>query len=258
MPKTHRAAVVLFCLMTLPTIVWADDSAAAWIEKMAGRADRGHYKVNIDADMNVINEGTRSVIKMKGAANCAARNTFRIGLDLSVDMGGNAMAVKMLTVADGKNFWVEMDSPMTGGKQVVTGAIGDLAAFNEMSGGTGMGGVGSDPIKEIRGIVDRFDMKVAESADGRVTLHANVSPEEAAELSDLGPFAASMTYIKLVLDEKEAMPVQLLIGAAEPIVTMNFAGYEFFGPDEVKAADYVYTPPPGVSVTNLSSMMLGQ
>jgi hypothetical protein len=255
MPKIQRVGLAIALLFTLTGSARAGDDAQAWIEKMAERTDQGYYKVRINADMNVTNQGVRSVLKMNGSANFATPEMFRVTLDMSMEMGGSAMAVTMLSVADGKIFWVEMDSPMMGGKQIVKGAVGDLERVAQMTGGVGMGGVGSNPVNEIKGIVERFDMRVLEKTDGRVVLYADVTPEQSAGLADLGPFAASMKYVRLEIDEKDAMPVKLILGGAEPIITMDFVEYEFFGPEAVQPSEYSYVPPAGYPINDLTGVV---
>jgi len=256
MPKIRRIGLVLALVLALTGLARGEDNAQTWIEKMSARTEQGYYKVRINADMNINDQGMQSILKMTGAANFATAEMFHVSLDMSMEMGGSTMGVKMLSVADGETFWVEMDSPMMGGKQIVKGAVGDLARVAEMSGGVGMGGIGSNPVNEIKGIIERFDMKVLEKTDGRVILHGDVTPEQAAGLSELGPFAASMTYVRLEIDEQEAMPARLILGGAAPIVTMDFGDYEFFGAEEVQASDYAYTPPPGYPVNDLTGMVV--
>lgn len=256
MLKTVRVPFVLLSLgiVTLPTA--AEDDAASWFARMTDRAERGHYKVSTSAEMTINQQGMLSRMRMSGKTNFVTKDRFRISIDMTMNMGGMDVSVRMLTVADGENFWLETDSQMAGGKQVMTGRTADLERYAELGQASlsGVGGIGGDPASEIRNIAKKFDMKVTSQENGRVTLHADVTPETAVA-ADLGPFAASMTYITLVIDEKQVVPLRLQLGGEQPIITMNFTDYEFFEPGDIQASDYAYTPPQGVQVNDLSSML---
>jgi len=257
MSRTARAtfAVLLLSIVTAP--LGAQDNAADWLQKMAARTAEGHYKFRFKADMNVAEQGMQAKVNIDGSMNYVSAERFHTAFDVNMDMGGMVMAMKMKTVADGANFWLEIDSPMMGGKQVMTGTTGQLEKLAAMGGAdlSGLGGLGQDPIEEIRSLAEKFALKVTGTESGRVTLYAAVTPEQLAELGDIAALGDRLDSVTLVLDETEALPLQLQMGAEQPFMTIDFVDYEFFGAADVNETDYAYTPPEGVAVNDVGTML---
>ncbi len=257
MPRAARIGFVVLVLFSLATPFGAQESASDWLEKMADRAAQGHYKFRFNADVAVVQEGMQAGVKIDGSMNYVTSNRFKAGFNVSMDMGGMAVAMSTKTIADGTNFWVEIDSPMLGGKQVMSGTTEQLEKLAEMGGAdlSGLSGMGQDPIEQISGLVEAFDMEVRGIDDGRVTLHAAITPEQLAGSPELGALGDAIDAITLVLDAEEGLPIQLQVAGEQPIMTIDFVDYEFFGADEIRDADYTYTPPEGVPVTDIGSML---
>ena len=257
MSKTARAGFAALLMLIVTAPLGAQAEATDWLQKMAARTAEGRYKFRFDADMNIAEEGMQAKVKIDGSMNYASATRFHTAFDVNMDMGGMAIGMKMTTVADGKNFWVEIDSPMMGGKQVMTGTTDQLEKLSELGGVDlgGMGGLGQDPIEQIRGLAEKFDLRVETIADGRVTLHALVTPEQLAEVGDLAALGSALDSITLVLDETEGLPLQLKLGAEQPFITIEFSDYEFFEAKDIRDADYMYTPPDGVPVNDIGSMI---
>jgi len=257
MLKTARAGFAVLLLLTVTAPLDAQADAADWLQKMAARTAEGHYKFKFKADMNVAEEGMQAKVKIDGSMNYASAERFYTVFDVAMDMSGMAMAMSMKTVADGENFWLEIDSPMMGGKQVMTGTTDQLEKLAEMGGAdlSGLGGMGQDPIQEIRSLADKFDLKVVGIENGRVTLHAAVTPEELAEMGEFAALGEKLDSVTLVVDEAEALPLQLKMGAAQPFITIDFIDYEFFAAADVLDTDYAYTPPEGVPVNDIGTML---
>jgi hypothetical protein len=256
MSKTAHAGFVALVLLTVAVPLHAQDTAAGWLERMTARTDAGNYKVRFTADMNIAQEDLQAAITMNGSMNYASATRFHTAFDMDVNMGGMAMAVKMKSVADGENFWLEVDSPMMGGKQVMSGTTADLEKIAEMEETNmgGFGGLGQDPIEQIKDLVEKFKMNVKGVESGLVTLHADINDEERSALGELANMGEALQYVTLILDEKEAMPVQLKIGGSQPMLTIDFADYEFFTAGQVVDSDYAYTPPDGVPVNDIGTM----
>jgi len=257
MSKTARAGFAVLLLLTVAAPLGAQDNATDWLQKLAERTAKGHYKFRFTADMNITQEGMQAAVKINGSMNYATAMKFRSAFDVNMDMGGMAMAMKMKTIADGTNFWLEIDSPMMGEKQVMTGTTEQLEELSVMGGANfgGMGGLGENPIHQITGLADRFDLIVTGVENGRVTLHAAITPEQLAVDDEFAALGDALDSITLILDEKEALPLQLKMGTAQPFVTVDFVDYEFFKAGDVKDADYLYTPPEGVPVNDIGTML---
>lgn len=257
MSKTARAGFAILLLLTVTAPLAAQEEATGWLQKMAARTAEGHYKFRFTALLTVAEEGMQAGVKVNGSMNFVSATRFRTAFDVNMDMGGAAITMNMQTIADGKNFWLEIDSPMMGGKQVMTGTAEQLEKLSEIGGTdlSGLGGLGQDPIERIRGLADHFDLTVTTIENGQVTLHAEITPEELADYGDFASLGAALNYITLVLDEKEGLPLQLKMGAEQPLVTIDFVDYEFFVAADVRDSDYAYTPPDGVPVNDIGSML---
>ena len=257
MSKTARAGFAVLLLLTVAAPLGAQVGASDWLQKMQARTAEGHYKFRFKADMNVAEEGMQAKILIDGSMNYATAERFSTAFDVNMDMAGMAMTMKMKTVADGESFWLEIDSPMMGGKQVMTGTTSQLEKLSQLGGAdlSGLGGLGQDPIEQIRGLAERFDLEVASREKGRVTLHAAIGADDLAGLGEFAALGEALDHITLVLDEKEGLPLQLEIGAEQPFMTIDFTDYEFFRVEDVQRADYAYTPPDGVPVNDIGTML---
>ncbi len=256
MSKAARAGFVLLLMFSLAMPLGAQENAGDWLKKMAERSAEGHYKFRFNADVSMVQEGMQAGVKINGSMNYATAKRFNAAFDVNMDMGGMAMAMAMKTIADGATFWIEIDSPMLGGKQVMSGTTEQFEKLAEMGGGNlGMGGVGQDPIEQITGLVEAFDLTVQGIESGRVTLHASISPEQLAGSAELAALGGAIDSLTLILDEKEGLPIQLKVAGEQPIMTIDFVDYQFFAADEIRAADYEYTPPEGVTVTDIGALL---
>ncbi|NIM01646.1 MAG: hypothetical protein GTN89_12625 [Acidobacteria bacterium] len=257
MSRAARAGFVLLLFIGLAVPLGAQDNAADWLKKMAERAAAGHYKFRFNADVAMTQEGVQGGVKIDGSMNYVTAKRFRAGFNVDMDMGGMAMAMAMKTVSDGTTFWIEIDSPMLGGKQVMSGTTEQFEKLAEMSGAdlSGLGGMGQDPIEQISALVEAFDLTVQGVEDGRVTLHATITPEQLAASAQMAALGEAIDSLTLVLDAKDGLPIRLTVAGEQPIMTIDFVDYEFFGADEVRDTDYTYTPPEGVTVTDIGSML---
>jgi len=256
MSKTAHSGFAVLLLMIVAAPAGAQDDAAGWLEKMITGKATEHYKVRLAADLNIAQEGMEAVVKMKGSLNHASATRFHAAFEMDMTMGGVAMVMKTTTVADGENLWIEVDSPMMGGKTVLHGSTDDLKKLDSASDANmgGLGSLGQDPIEHITAMIGELDITLEGVEDGRVTLRADVTDENRSGLGDLGKLGNGLQYITLVLDEKKAMPLRLEIGGEQPLLTMNFTDYEFFGAGQVIDSDYAYTPPDGVPVRDIGTM----
>ena len=64
MPKIHRIGLALALVFALTGLARGEDNAQTWIEKMSARTEQGYYKVRINADMNINDQGMQSIMKM--------------------------------------------------------------------------------------------------------------------------------------------------------------------------------------------------
>lgn len=254
MSKAARAGFAFLLILAVAGPLAAAD-AGDWLARLAERAEKGHYKVRMLADVSMVQEGMQAAVKMDGTMNYASAEKFKLDLDMSMDMGGMAMNMAMKTVADGTDFWLEIDSPMMGGKQVMTGKTAELKQLSEMGGMGAFGGMGADPMAQMTAMAEQLDLQVQSVEGGRVTLHADITPEKLAGLGDLAELGDAINYITFVLDEKEAVLLQVKMGAEQPFMTMDMSDYEFFDASDVEDSDYTYTVPEGVPVNDIGAML---
>jgi outer membrane lipoprotein-sorting protein len=117
-----------------------------------------------------------------------------------------------------------------------------------------MGGGSMDPMTQIRDLTEKCDFEVADIADGRVTLTAELTAEDLMEMTRAqeNEDAGQLT---LVLDEKTAVPVEFSMGGAAPYVTMHLSNPVFHEKGSLPADLFTYTPPEGAVVVDLEQML---
>lgn len=254
MVLSRKSGFVALALL-LSALAWGASPVAAesakgdrWLEMMQERSAQGHYRMRFDAQMAVAQDGIAGDLGIGGKINFATPSLFRVDFQIDMNLAGMEMVMHTVTVADGEAFWIEMDAPLLGGKQVMTGPVDQLAELSQGGGMDSMGGLGHDPIDQISMLARSFDLKLIGIVNGRVTLAAEITPELALSLADQLPMAESLRSMTLVLDEQHAMPLQMEMAGDVPFMTMNFTDYEFFSAEEVIAESYRYTPPQEVQV----------
>jgi len=253
--RRPRLAPILIALIALVAMaatqqVQAQD-AASWLSRMQERSQEGHYRMGFDAQMAVAQDGIAGDLSIDGNINFVTPSLFRVDFQIDMNLAGMEMAMRTVTVADGEEFWIEMDAPLLGGKQVMTGPVGRLAELSQGSSMDGMGGLGHDPIDQISLLAKSFDLKLVGHEEGKVTLAAEISPELALTLAEELPMAETLRHVTLTLDERHAMPLRMEMAGDVPFMTMNFKNYEFFTAEEVEAENYRYAPPQEVQVNEL-------
>lgn len=265
---TKRVATLsLAILLTFVAASWlhaeTTPDARTWLEKMVSFYDRGAFSVTYSADMSMTQEGQTMSMDMEGEMTHSDPKHMR--MDFSMDMampgaGDNTLQMKMLMVIDGDTVWMDMDNPMMGGRRVMKMSY-DQA---EQSGGSmGLNNLKNmDPVNQMKEMMDKFDFQVVAEEGGEVILAAPMDPDALSGMGQMGQMAQGQSTegweIVLVLEADNAVPKEVRMGPTEePVMTMLFSDWKFYGPDGAPAGTFEYTPPEGVQVMDLGAMQGG-
>lgn len=260
---TLSLAVVLTFLAAGWVQAESTPDARAWLEKMVSFYDRGPFRVHYSADMRVTQQEQSMSMDMEGDMTHADPKHMR--MDFSMDMmmpgaGQGPLKMKMLMVIDGDTVWMDMDNPMMGGRRVMKMSYEQA----EQSGGNiGLDSLKNmDPVNQMKEMMDEFDFQVVREEGGEVVLSAPMDPDALARMGQMGQMAQGQSTegweMVLVLDAGDAVPKEVRMGAQDdPVMTMRFSDWEFFGEGGAPAGTFEYTPPEGVQVMDLGAMQGG-
>jgi outer membrane lipoprotein-sorting protein len=201
--------------------------------------------------------GQTGGVDMEGSLTRADEKHMRMAMKLKMDMGGMQMNMDMLSVSDGELMWMDVTSPMAGGRQVMKVPLDKVSELTNVAPGMGFGSSSGsvDPVSQIHEMSRMFDLQVEGVAGGRVTLSAEMNEETRAKLNQAGADAGEMRRFTLVLDEKTGFPLEMRAGGEDPAMVMTFSNLEFLDRDALPADTFTYTPPEGVPVMDLGAMM---
>jgi outer membrane lipoprotein-sorting protein len=235
---------------------WAESSAEAkvWLEKMGEMYGHGPFSMDYDATMQTAQMGQTVDVTMDGKVTYGDEKHMRMDLNMKMGMAGATMDTKMLGVADGEIMWMEVESPMMGGRQIMKVALDRMDDLAKTGGGAAMGGGSMDPMSQVRDLAERYDFQVADVSGGRVTLTATLSDEDLKDIPQ-AQGTEDADKLALVLDEKTGVPVEVRMGGDTPYVTMHFNNLKSHEPGSLPDDYFTYTPPEGAQVVDLGQMM---
>lgn len=260
---TLSLAVLVTLLAAASVQAEATPDARAWLEKMVSFYDRGPFSVSYSADMRVAQEGQTMSMDMQGQLTHTDPKHMR--MDISMDMlmpgaGDGPLQMKMLVVIDGETVWVDMDNPMMGGRRVMKMSYEQAEQSGGNMGLTNLKNM--DPVSQMKEMMDKFDFQVVREEGGEVILSAPIDPDALARMGQMGQMIHGQSTegweMVLVLDAEDAVPKEVRMGPTdEPMMTMRFSDWEFYGAAGAPAGTFDYTPPEGVQVMDLGAMQGG-
>ena len=166
-------------------------------------------------------------------------------MKMSGTMTGPMGEIQMdtLMVSDGTHTWIEADVPMMG-RQVIKMPVN--AQMPGAPGGGGPMGGNDDPLAQIQKMADEFDFDVVDETAEEVTLSATVTAGQKG-------IPSGVNAVRLVFDKKTGFPRRMIMGGETPLVEMEFLGLQQLS--DVDDSEFDYTPPEGVPVMDMSSMV---
>lgn len=231
--------------------------ANAWMEKLSKLAGK-----SFTTDMTSSVESEAMTMSMKGSYAYADAKKFAMDMAMKITnpaMGMNdPMDMKMKMVADGTTLWMEMESPMMGGQQVMKLGVDHLDKLEEMGMSMNMSGSSEmDPVAQVKELASMADFGVPKVENGKVILSGPLNEKGLENLSEASTqMGIELTDIMIVLDEKTAFPQEFALSAGDQkVVTSSFSNTKF--PEEIDPSRFSYTPPEGVDVMDLGAMMGG-
>ena len=255
----RRLRMVAAGLVLLPLAAAAESSpeAAEWLKKVAAIYERTPLTADLAMEM-----AAAPTMPLSGTASGrlvvgdATHMRMEMVFEMSGAEGQGGMKLNILSVNDGTTMWNEVDMGM--GKQVTKLARADADAMAQQSPfGVNMGAGGMDPVSQVEQLGKLFDFEVVDAAGGEVTLRGELS-EESRQTMGSQAAAAGFEAVTLVLDAKNGFPVRVMIGGAEPVITVRFANLKFVPKSELPAGAFQYTPPEGAPVIDAAAMMKRQ
>jgi outer membrane lipoprotein-sorting protein len=245
--------VAIAAALALPAQAETSAEAKAWLEKLSQIYNKGPVSMDYVVTTQTSQMGQSADLTMTGKVTYGDERHLRMDFNMTMAMAGAAMEMKALSVADGETMWMDVESPMMGGRQVMKVAldrVGDL----DKAGGGGMGGGSMDPMSQIRELTEKYDFQVTDVSGGRVTLTAELNAEQMKEMTQ-GQGSADAGKLTLVIDEKTGVPLEFSMGGATPFVTMQLSNAVFHEPGSLPEDFFTYVPPEGAMVVDLEQMM---
>ncbi len=245
-----RSALQL-CVLTLLAAPALAESAQPYFEKLAKLYERS-FSVDMVMDMSMDQGGQGLSMSARGTALYGDQKHMRMTMTMDMAMPGagaaNGMQLKMLMVSDGEDMWMEMETPMAQGKQVMKMPLAEMEKMAGGFGGLGQMG-GMDPLAQIRALQKMMTFEVVERSGGAVVLKGTPTEEMKAQM---GPAMAMMGgdgSIRMAVSESTGVPQWMSMGPAEkPFLKMRVENYKVV--TAPPASTFSYTPPPGTPVIN--------
>jgi outer membrane lipoprotein-sorting protein len=238
--------------------------ARAWLEKMVSLYNRGPFSVHYSADMTIAQQQDQTMsMDMEGEMTHADPKHIRMDLSMNMTMPGageGTMQMKMLTVIDGETVWMDMDNPMVGGRRVMKMSYEQAEKSGSQMGLNNLKNM--DPVSQMQELMDDFDFRVVGEEGGEVVLSAPIDPEALAGMGQMGQMAQGQSTegweMVMVLDMDDALPKAIRMGPTDdPLMTLRFTDWRFYGDAGAPAGTFEYTPPEGVQVMDLGALQSG-
>ena len=239
-----------------PVVAESTPEAQKWLEKLLSIYDRGPFKVDYAAELDMSALGQPMAGTLKGSLVQADRTHSRMELEMELaGMPGNAdgtpTRMSLLVVTDGTTVWTQMDNPALGDQQVMKVALEEAGKLGEAMGG--MGPTSMDPVAQLETLTRTMDFEIVDSGGGRVTLKGRITDATRAELSALaGPGVEAFLF---VLDERTGFPVEVRADGEKPFVKMSFENFEILDAATLDGGLFDYSPPEGTPVMDLGAML---
>ncbi len=248
---------VLILALALPAAADSSPAAEPWLEKLVSIYERGPFKVDYAADLDMSGLGQPMSGSLKGNLVQADRTHSRVELEL--DMAGTpgmpegGASMSMLIVTDGTTVWTEMENPALGGRQVTKVSLADLEEVGGGVGGLGVNPTSMDPVAQLENMTRIMDFEVVGQADGKVTLRGKITDQARTEMGMLA--MPGVDGFIIVIDEKTGFPVEVRADGEKPFVTMYFSNLEFVDTASLSEGLFDYSPPEGLPVMDLGPML---
>ena len=251
--KIVFVALIALALVATGALAGATPDAQKWLDKMVERKNAS-FRADYTFDATMAQMGQQMKISMTGKMMQKDDKHTRMEMNTAMTMPGmdEPMIMEMLNVKDGSTMWMQIQNPMMG-QQVMKLELAKLDHV-ESSNPMARNLKNADVVGQVHDLIDKGDFKIAEESADAVTLTAPVTE------AMLAGFGASMDDLPedartviVVLDKKNAFPMQLKVGGAEPMLHFRFQNLEFT--DAFAAGTFAYSPPEGTSVMDLSTMM---
>ncbi len=133
----------------------------------------------------------------------------------------------------------------------------EMEKLTKSEGSASFGGSASmDPMSQIGTLAEKFDFSVVEDKAGKVALEAELTAEglksfpQAQGVDDLGS-------VRIVIDKKTGVPVEMRMGDDDPYVLMNFSNPTFHEEGSLPEDLFVFVVPEGARVFDLGQMLSG-
>jgi len=247
------------CLL-MPAAAETSPEAAKWMQKMIDAYGETAIKADFTMEMNAAQMGAPGGdAKANGTMMMDGKNKRqRMKMDITVNVPQmGEMTMSMVQVHDGETIWTEMENPMMGGTMVMKMTKAQMEKMSEMQGMSGMTSstpFGQEQFEEMK---EAFDWTLDGVAGGRVTLSAEITAEGMASVSGSMPEEQlekmdDLGRMVMVLDEKNAMPVEMRLGSFMKMQMSNVQQIDAF-----PAGTFEYTPPEGAQVMDVGAMMGG-
>ena len=253
-----RLTIVAGLLLAAAPAASAQD-ANAWVEKLSKLAGKAF---STDITMNVASEAM--TMASEGHMSFGDKKHFAMDMKMQMTMPAMGMAdpmtMSMRMVADGTTLWMDIDSPMMGGRQVMKMGVELMDKLGE----SGMGGMGSlsgssemDPVSQMMELAEMVDFGKAKVEGGRVMLSGPLNEKGMENMGEAtAQLGVDITDVSLVLDEKTGFPIEFAMGTPEQkIITAQYKNPTFH--DKMDMSLFAYTPPEGVTPIDMGAMMGG-
>ncbi len=248
-------AVALIIPLTPSAYADSTPDAVQWLEKLLSIYDRGPFKVDYTATLDLSAMGQPLAGNMKGSITQGDRTHSRMSLELTMNgipgLSAEPITMRVLNVIDGTTVWSEMENPALGGVQITKVALDQAQALNKSTGG--MSPASLDPVAQLRALTETMDFEVVGKGDGEVTLRGKITGETREKLSTLTSSDAD-AFIFL-LDQRTGFPKEVRAEGEKPFISMSFSDFEFIAKDKLPAGVFEYTPAEGQQVMDLGAMM---
>lgn len=228
----------------------AATEAKAWLEKMGAKTGK---PVQVEMELGVTAEAMTA--EGMGVIDFGDRTHFRLEMRVQMTMAqGQTHSATQRMVADGKFLWMELNNPSMGGQQVLKMPVEKMGAnATGMPGGLGAGSSsGVDPLRQVLQLADMAEFQKVTVEGGRVRLEGDLTSSGIQALGTMIP-GETPTTLTMVLDEKTAFPLEVVIGTPErPLLTQKYNNPRF--PEEMDPSLFTYSPPEGVPIVDASTL----
>ena len=239
------AAALLLLSPATPVSGDSTPEAEKWLKKLVSVFDRGPFKVDYTATLDLSVMGLSG--SLKGSYAQADRTHSRMQLELRLatppEIAAEPVVMKFLSVTDGTTVWTEMDNPALGGRQVFKVSLADVEKLDDAAG-LGIDPSSFDPVAQLENLSKTMDFELVEHSGGKVTLRGKATDKTDSMLAQIaGPDGGGFLF---VLDEKTGFPTELRAEGENPFIKVVFENLEF--PKALPAGLFEYSPPEGLPV----------